>query len=90
MNGFFERLLTVDVANQTTRVEPLDKELFRRFLGGKGLATHLLLERNPVNVDPLAPENNLIVALGPATDSAIYGSCRHGLFTKSPLTGFYG
>jgi aldehyde:ferredoxin oxidoreductase len=90
MNGFFERLLTVDVTNQTTTVEPLDKELFHRFLGGKGLATHLLLERNPTNVDPLAPDNNLIVALGPATDSAIYGSCRHGLFTKSPLTGFYG
>ena len=90
MNGFFGRLLAIDVTNQTTRVEPLDKELFRRFLGGKGLATHLLLERNPAHVDPFAPENHLILALGPATDSAVYGSCRHGLFTKSPLTGFYG
>lgn len=32
----------------------------------------------------------MIVALGPVTDSAIYGSCRHGIFSKSPLTGFYG
>jgi aldehyde:ferredoxin oxidoreductase len=62
----------------------------RQYLGGKGLATHLLLERNPAGVDPLAPENNVIFTLGPATDSRIYGSCRHGIFAKSPLTGFYG
>ncbi len=90
MKGFFKRILTIDLSGKTTTVEPLDDEILRRYLGGKGLATHLLLERNPAGVDPLAPENHLIFALGPATDSAIYGSCRHGIFAKSPLTGFYG
>jgi aldehyde:ferredoxin oxidoreductase len=59
------------------------------YLGGKGLATHLLLKHNPPGVDPLSPENHLILATGPFTGSAIWGSCRHGIYTKSPQTGFY-
>ncbi|MBW1711153.1 MAG: aldehyde ferredoxin oxidoreductase family protein [Deltaproteobacteria bacterium] len=90
MNGFFERLLTIDLSDQSSYIEPLDEKVLRRYLGGKGLATHLLLERNPAGVDPFSPENHFILGLGSATDSAIYGSCRHGIYSKSPLTGFYG
>ena len=90
MKGFFKRLLIIDVASQSSHSEDIDEKLLRKYMGGKGFATHLLLEHIPPNVDPLSPENCLIIGLGPATDSRVYGSCRYGLFTKSPLTGFYG
>ena len=90
MKGYFQRVLSIDLTNRTTETDPLDEDLLRGYVGGKGLASQLLLERNPANVDSFAPENHIIIALGPVTDSAIYGSCRHGLFTKSPLTGFFG
>lgn len=90
MKGFFKRLLIIDVTNQSFRTEDIDEKLLRKYMGGKGFATHLLLEHNPRGVDPLSPENCFIIGLGPATDSPVYGSCRYGLFTKSPLTGFYG
>ncbi|MGQ9669279.1 MAG: aldehyde ferredoxin oxidoreductase family protein [Desulfosoma sp.] len=90
MQGFFGRYLMVDVGARRWEVVPLDQERLRRTLGGKGLATQLLLEKNPAGVDPLSAENHLIFALGPASDTAIYGSCRHGIFSKSPLTGLYG
>lgn len=90
MKGFFQRYLLIDLSNRTSRVEPLEDERLERTLGGKGLATDLLLQHAPAGVDPFDPENVLIVALGPATQSALYGSCRHGIYTKSPLTGFYG
>ncbi len=90
MQGFFGRYLMVDVGARRWEAVPLDRERLRRTLGGKGLATQLLLEKNPAGVDPLSAENHLIFALGPASDTAIYGSCRHGIFSKSPLTGFYG
>lgn len=89
MRGFFGRLLRIDLSNQTHRVEAISDSVFRRYLGGKGLATHLLLEQNPVGVDPLSEENHLIFALGPVTDTPVAGSSRYGVFTKSPLTGFY-
>ncbi|MFH2120383.1 MAG: aldehyde ferredoxin oxidoreductase N-terminal domain-containing protein [Pseudomonadota bacterium] len=40
-------------------------------------------------MDPLASGNNLIFAIGPAAGTSLRRSCRHGVYTKSPLTGFY-
>ena len=90
MKGFFKKILVVDLSNRTFETEEIGEKVVSDYLGGKGLATHLLLERNPPGVDPLSPDNLLILALGPVTDSPIFGSCRHGIFSKSPLTGFYG
>ncbi|CAB1057942.1 hypothetical protein D1BOALGB6SA_2698 [Olavius sp. associated proteobacterium Delta 1] len=60
MKGFFNRLLIIDLTSQTSVVEVLDESIAYRYLGGKGLGTHLLLERNPVGVDPLAPDAHVI------------------------------
>jgi len=89
MKGFFQRYLVVDVSSGTSTIHPLDDNLLTQCLGGKGLATRLLLQHNPPGIDPLAPENTLIVGLGPANGSPLWGSCRYGIYTKSPQTGFY-
>ncbi|MEJ2098430.1 MAG: aldehyde ferredoxin oxidoreductase family protein [Desulfobacterales bacterium] len=89
MLGFYNQMLSIDLNNQTSEIIPLSDELLQTTLGGKGLATHLLLEKIPPAVDPLSPENVLIFANGPVSGSNVFGSCRHGVFTKSPLTGFY-
>ena len=89
MKGFFNRILKIDAGTQSFQVEEISDQVLEKVLGGKGLATRLLLDNNPPGVDPLAPENCLIVAGGPVTDTPIYGSCRHGIFTKSPQTGFF-
>ncbi|MDX1709404.1 MAG: aldehyde ferredoxin oxidoreductase N-terminal domain-containing protein, partial [Desulfobacterales bacterium] len=89
MNGFHGRILIIDLNHKEVKIEPLADELLAGCLGGKGLATHLLLERNPIGVDPLAPENHLIISTGPFCQSRLWGGSRYGVFTKSPLTGFY-
>ena len=90
MKGFFNRILRINVDSRDYEVDPLSTSLVEQYLGGKGLATHLLLKENPAGIDPLAPENTLIVAIGPVTGTSTWGSCRYGMFTKSPQTGFYG
>jgi aldehyde:ferredoxin oxidoreductase len=89
MKGFFNRVLKINATDQTAATLAIPEATLEQVLGGKGLATRLLLDHNPPGVDPLAPENCLIVAVGPVTDSPIYGSCRHGIFSKSPQTGLY-
>ena len=89
MYGFFKQRLTVDVSNRSFQAEALSDTFLRACMGGKGLGTQLLLDNNPVGVDPFSPDNHFVLALGPATDSPLHGSCRHGIYAKSPLTGLY-
>ncbi|GLI33017.1 aldehyde ferredoxin oxidoreductase family protein [Desulforhabdus amnigena] len=89
MQGFYGRILFVDLSSKTFRIEPIADEILSDHLGGKGLATKLLLDGNPPGVDPFSPENQLIFATGPFCQSRIWGASRYGVFTKSPLTGLY-
>ncbi|MBF0303335.1 MAG: aldehyde:ferredoxin oxidoreductase, partial [Desulfamplus sp.] len=89
MYGFFNRILIIDLNNRTFNVETLPQEVYQTYLGGKGIASYLLYKMNPAGVDPLSPENHIIFATGPVSQSIVWGSSRYGVFTKSPQTGFY-
>ncbi|SDO53809.1 aldehyde ferredoxin oxidoreductase family protein [Desulforhopalus singaporensis] len=89
MKGYYNRLLIVDMSSKSFSIEAIEDEVLAKCLGGKGLATHYLLKRNPEGVDPLAPENNIIIATGPFCGGRLWGGSRYGVYTKSPLTGFY-
>jgi aldehyde:ferredoxin oxidoreductase len=89
MFGFYGRIITIDLSTCEYRIEFVPDEVLATGFGGKGLATRLLLDRNPVGVDPLDAENHIIFATGPFCQNRIWGGSRYGVFTKSPLTGFY-
>lgn len=89
MYGFYNRGLRINLSTGRHDVFDIDDALLACTLGGKGLATHFLLEEGCVGRDPLAPDNLIIFATGPVTGSSVWGSSRYGVFTKSPQTGFY-
>lgn len=89
MHGFYNRILTINVGTRESYIEQIPDALLEKCLGGKGLATHLLLERNPIKVEPLSAENNFIIATGPFCGGRLWGGSRYGIFTKSPLTNLY-
>ena len=62
---------TIDLGDKEFKVEQLADEILADCLGCKGLATLLLLERNPIGVDPLAPENHLIINTGPVPNALL-------------------
>ena len=65
MDGFYGRILKVDLNRKQFQIEPIEEAIYEQYLGGKGLAAYLLYELNPPGVDPLAPQNTLIFANGP-------------------------
>lgn len=89
MHGFYGKILKIDLNSKQFTTETISDDIYERYLGGKGLAAYLLYELNPAGVDPLSPENTLIFATGPLGGSNIWGTCRYGVFTKSPLTGLF-
>ncbi len=89
MKGFFNQLLRIDLSKQKATVETVSESILRSYMGGKGLGSYLLVQENPLHVDPFSPENRLIITLGPLADTPFYGSSRYAVFTKSPQTGIY-
>jgi aldehyde:ferredoxin oxidoreductase len=89
MDGFYNKVLHIDLSNRSYKEESIGDEVYREYLGGKGLGTYLLLNNTRPGVEPLSEDNVLIFAIGPITDTMVWGSSRFAVFTKSPLTGFY-
>jgi aldehyde:ferredoxin oxidoreductase len=89
MFGFYNLALGINVNQQSYELKMISDDVLQRTLGGKGLAVYLLRRHNPSQVDPLSPDNRLIFVTGPTAGSSIWGSCRHGVYTKSPQTGYF-
>ena len=89
MKGFYNQYLWIDATKKDYRIEAIEDDILKKYLGGKGLSAWLLLKHQPQGAAPLSPENPIIIATGPATDSGLYGSSRFGIYTKSPQTGIY-
>ena len=90
MFGYHGRALHVDLTHQTSRCEPIDEDVLRRFIGGTGLGTYLLYRHCPPGIDPLDPSNPLIFATSPLVGSRLTTSSKFAVLAKSPLTGFIG
>jgi len=88
VQGIHGRILLVDVSERSFSIEPLGG-VGLPLPGGKGLGTRLLLEHNPAGVDPLSPDNRIVIATGPCCGTGVWGASRYGVFSKSPQTGFY-
>ncbi len=87
MQGWIGKILEVDLSSGRIESRPLDAEMARLFLGGRGLGARLLWDMVGPEVDPLSPENVLIFCTGPLTATAFQTSNRFSVSTKSPLTG---
>jgi aldehyde:ferredoxin oxidoreductase len=90
MNGFFNRLLRIDLSQESFCYETIPDDVLSRTLGGKGLGIALLLKENHPGVDPLSPDNRFIFTTGPATGTKMWSQSRFGAFSKSPATGGFG
>ncbi len=87
MNGWNGKVLEIDLTTLTHKTYPLDMEMARQFIGGRGLGARLLWDLVGPEVEPLSPENVLIFANGPLTGTGYQTSNRFSVSTKSPLTG---
>ena len=81
------KILRVNLTAGSCTAEPLNREWAQTYLGQRGLATKYLVEEVDASVDPLGPDNKLIMATGPLTGTMASTGGRYSVVTKSPLTG---
>jgi len=89
-NGFWGRILRVDLTSGAVTIDEHDERFYRTYLGGRGLIADCLLKEVPPGCDPLGPDNVLVFAASVLTGTAIPGAARVSAGAKSPLTGAYG
>jgi aldehyde:ferredoxin oxidoreductase len=85
--GYAGKVLYVDLSTGSTRVEPLNEDYAKKYIGGIGLGMRLWLANSKPGVDPFSPENPLVLALGPISGTMFpTGGNGHAFVSKSPAT----
>ncbi|UCE10498.1 MAG: aldehyde ferredoxin oxidoreductase family protein, partial [Candidatus Thorarchaeota archaeon] len=90
MYGYMGKILRVNLTTSTITEEFPDEETLRKYLGGAGLATKILIDETEPGIDPLGPENKLIFMTGPLTGTSSPSTGRYSVVTKAPLTNGWG
>ncbi|MBL8420450.1 MAG: aldehyde ferredoxin oxidoreductase, partial [Dechloromonas sp.] len=84
--GWNRKVLRVNLTAGTCTPEPLNMKWANDYLGSRGLASKYLVEETDPRVDPLSPDNKMIMATGPLTGTMASTGGRYVVVTKGPLT----
>ncbi|MGI6257942.1 MAG: aldehyde ferredoxin oxidoreductase family protein [Anaerovoracaceae bacterium] len=87
MLGYTNQVLRVDLTAKTYAIEPLNMDWAEKYVGSKGLAIKYLYEELEPGIDPLGPENKLLLTNGPMTGTPVPCSGKLSIAAKSPATG---
>ena len=90
MGGYAGKILFVNLSDGICFTRTLYPEMARDYLGGRGLAAYLLYRLNPQGVNPLEPDNRVVVASGPLAGTLVPAGGKITFASKSPLTNGYG
>jgi aldehyde:ferredoxin oxidoreductase len=89
--GYAGKILTVNLDTGKAQTQPLNMDVARKFIGGIGLGMHLWLDNTKKGVDPLSPENAIVLALGPISGTMFPTAGNgHAFISKSPETNLLG
>lgn len=87
MYAYNGKVLRVNLTDKTIKTEVLDMDLAKKFIGGRGLGTKMMMDEVDPRVDALSPENKLFIVTGPMTGNPVATGGRYMVVTKAPLTG---
>ena len=92
-SGYFKQHLHVDLTKGTAERLTTTDAFIEKYVGGRGFGAKLVwdnLKKHDFKIDPLGPENLLVVAPGPLTGVYLPSSGKNSFIAISPATGLYG
>lgn len=94
--GYNGKIAYVNLLNDSIRIEELDDNLAKKYIGGASLSAKLTYDLlseedfKKLKEDPYNEMNPLIFSTGPLTASIVPSSSRYCATAISPLTGIWG
>jgi aldehyde:ferredoxin oxidoreductase len=90
LNDLNRRVLKVDLTTREVKTVEVDPEVYRRFLGGRGLNQYHLYKFLEPNISPLDPENPLLFGAGLLSGTSVPGATRLSIDTKNYFSNGVG
>ncbi len=87
--GYAGNILYIDLTSSKVRTEKLDPELIKSFIGGYGISNKLAYDLIPPDVDPLSPENRIIIGTGVFAGTIVPGAAKVLFTTKFPINNAF-
>ncbi|MEM2905819.1 MAG: aldehyde ferredoxin oxidoreductase family protein [Candidatus Bathyarchaeia archaeon] len=88
--GYLLKVARVRLDDGIVRQEHVDDEYAVRYVGGRGWGAKILYDAAEMRVEPLSPENKVVVAAGPLSGLTVPCSGKTSFSALSPATGLYG
>lgn len=88
--GWTGKILNIDLTTRTLKDSPTPLDWARQYIGGAGLAARMLYPLLTEKIEPLGPDNPLLLMTGPCVGTAVPSSGRMAICTRSPLTRLWG
>ncbi|MDK2824920.1 MAG: aldehyde:ferredoxin oxidoreductase [Methanolobus sp.] len=86
MYGWTGRTVIIDLDNNSIIETKTKNTYVEQFIGGRGLGCRLMQDFADPELNPLSPENPLILTTGPLTGTSVPMSGHFSITCKSPLT----
>jgi len=87
IKGYTGVILRVDLSKGEIKREETNEEYAKLFIGGRGYGTKIIYDEIEPTIDPLSPENKVVIATGPTSGSTTPSSGRTVVVTKGALNG---
>ncbi|WP_003541009.1 aldehyde ferredoxin oxidoreductase family protein [Desulfotomaculum nigrificans] len=90
MYGYGGNILRINLSTGEIKKQPLDEVMAREWVGQRGFIAKILWDELKPGIDPLGPENKLIMSTGPLAGTLVPAGGKVSFGAKSPATGIYG
>ncbi len=90
ISGYAGSILRVDLSSGATEVQKLDLDIIKQYLGGQGINTRLAYGMLKPGVEPLSPENVILIGAGALCGTPAFGASKVSATTRFPLNGAVG
>ncbi|MCF8068599.1 MAG: aldehyde ferredoxin oxidoreductase family protein [Desulfobacterales bacterium] len=87
MNLYKGKVLIVNLTDRSVKTEPLREEWKKDYWGCWGMALRYFYDEVSPDVDPMSPENAIVIMTGPLSGTNAPLTSRFCMVSKSPKTG---
>ncbi len=88
--GYNGKILHVNLSSHEITIEEPGEQWYRTYMGGSAFASYYLLKMVKPGIDPLSPDNVLVLSTSVICGAPISGYNRFTAAAKSPLTDCFG